>query len=193
MLIVVTNRHLCKDNFLQRIEKIAQCRPEKIILREKDLTKEEYLNLALKCKDICEKYGVSLIINSFYQVAKSIGIKSIHIPFDLFMSKENWCDFDEIGVSIHSTDEAKALDNTKATYIIAGHIFETDCKKGVNPRGLDFLKKVCGNSSLPVYGIGGISAKRVSDVINCGAKGVCVMSEIMSCDEIKGTIMNFYK
>lgn len=193
MLIIVTNRKLCKDDFLQRIEKIAQCRPEKIILREKDLTKGEYLNLALQCKEICSKYGVTLTINSFYQVAKSIEIKSIHIPFDVFMSKDTFSDFDEIGVSVHSVEEAKALNNTKATYIIAGHVFETDCKKGLKPRGLEFLKGICEISLLPVYGIGGINSNRILDVKNTGAKGACVMSEMMTCKDIERTIMNFYK
>ena len=43
-----------------------------------------------------------------------------------------------------------------ATYVTAGHIFTTDCKKGLPPRGLDFLKNVCDAVTIPVYGIGGI-------------------------------------
>lgn len=193
MLIVVTNRLLCEDDFLERIENIAKCKPEKIILREKDMSKDDYCKLATKCKKICAKYGVTLVINFFYEVAKQIGIKSIDIPFNVFMSKENWNDFDEIGVSIHSVDEAKALHNTKASYIIAGHIFETDCKKDLKPRGPEFLKEVCNNTKLPVFGIGGITAQRIPKVLECGGKGVCVMSEMMTCEDIKETIMNYYK
>ena len=193
MLIVVTNRLLCKDDFLYRIEKIAQCKPEKIILREKDMTKEEYTLLALQCKKICEKYGVTLVINSFFDVAIKLGIKSIHIPFSVFIARDDWDDFDEIGVSIHSIDEAKALNGARANYIIAGHIFPTDCKKDIEPRGLDFLKEVCRNTDLPVFGIGGINAERMPDVLNCGADGVCVMSEMMTCENIKDAIVQYHK
>ena len=43
-----------------------------------------------------------------------------------------------------------------AAYVTAGHIFTTDCKKGLPPRGLDFLKNVCDAVTIPVYGIVGI-------------------------------------
>ena len=36
-----------------------------------------------------------------------------------------------------------------ATYVTAGHIFTTDCKKGLPPRGLDFLKNVCDAVTIP--------------------------------------------
>ena len=61
-----------------------------------------------------------------------------------------------IGTSVHSVEEAIEAQNLGATYISAGHIFATDCKKGVPPRGLDFLKKVCQTATIPVYSIVGI-------------------------------------
>ena len=84
----------------------------------------------------------------------------------------------------------------------AGHIFATDCKKGLPPRGLDFLKNVCDAVEIPVYAIGGIniapsddstasdappaydampdiSVPRLADVMECGAAGGCIMSGMM--------------
>ena len=40
----------------------------------------------------------------------------------------------------------------------AGHVYVTDCKKGLPPRGLEFLKEVCTKVTIPVYAIGGIHA-----------------------------------
>lgn len=68
------------------------------------------------------------------------------------------------------------------TYITAGHVFATDCKKGIPPRGLDFLKEVCENVSIPVYAIGGISSEVMTSVREAGANGACVMSGLMCCD-----------
>ena len=78
----------------------------------------------------------------------------------------------------------------------AGHIFATDCKKGLPPRGLDFLKNVCDAVEIPVYAIGGIniassddstaynampdiSVPRLAEVMECGAAGGCIMSGMM--------------
>lgn len=49
MVICVTNRTLCKDNFLKRIESICKAGPKFILLREKDLDRKEYTQLAAQC------------------------------------------------------------------------------------------------------------------------------------------------
>lgn len=90
--------------------------------------------------------------------------------------------FDVIGCSVHSVNEAKEAVRAGATYLSAGHIFETDCKKGLPPRGPDFLRGVCSSVPVPVYAIGGIhpeDAAQLAAVRSCGAAGVCVMSALM--------------
>jgi thiamine-phosphate pyrophosphorylase len=84
-----------------------------------------------------------------------------------------------IGASCHSVEEALEAENLHCSYITAGHIFSTDCKKGVAPRGLNFLSDVCNNVSIPVYAIGGINQSNMKAVQNAGANGVCIMSGFM--------------
>lgn len=81
-----------------------------------------------------------------------------------------------VGVSIHSIEEATEVQTLGADYIIAGHIFETDCKAGIAPRGLEFLQSICESVSVPVYAIGGITEKNAAPTIQSGAAGVCIMS-----------------
>ena len=90
--------------------------------------------------------------------------------------------FDQIGASVHSVEEATEAVTLGATYLIAGHIFSTDSKKGVPPRGLSFLKQVCDAVSIPVFAIGGITRNDVNAIKATGAKGVCIMSEAMTCE-----------
>ena len=90
--------------------------------------------------------------------------------------------FDQIGASVHSIEEAIEAATFGATYLIAGHIFSTHSKKGVPPRGLNFLKQVCDAVPIPVFAIGGITRNDVNDVKATGAKGVCIMSEAMTCE-----------
>ena len=106
----------------------------------------------------------------------------IHLP--LFLLKENsekLSDFLAVGCSIHSVEEAKEAQKLGATYLTAGHIYTTDCKKGLPPRGLDFLREVCNAVTIPVYAIGGIHAGtgQIREVMECGASGACIMSEMM--------------
>ncbi len=77
------------------------------------------------------------------------------------------------------------------TYIIAGHIYDTDCKKGLEGRGLEFLKSVAESVDIPVYAIGGITTENISDVRNAGASGACIMSSAMTCDSPRYLIKRF--
>jgi thiamine monophosphate synthase len=87
--------------------------------------------------------------------------------------------FDCIGVSVHSQEEAIfALDNG-SSYIVYSHIFPTDCKKGLKPKGVTNLKKVCETVEIPVYALGEINSENESLVVSAGASGVCQMSEYM--------------
>jgi len=182
MLICVTNQKLCKDDFLNRISQIAKGKPQAIILREKDLNIPEYEMLAIKVNEICKDHQVNLVINQKIEIAIKLKLKNIHLSMDdLRKFKKEIKEFEEIGASVHSVNEAKEAEKLGATYLIAGHIFLTDCKKGVPPKGLSFLKEVCDSVKIPVFAIGGITKEQLENVLNTGAKGVCVMSEAMTC------------
>jgi len=90
-----------------------------------------------------------------------------------------------LGASCHSLEEAKEAVELGCTYLIAGHIFATDCKKGLPGRGTEFLQSVCESVQVPVYAIGGISGENMTLVRKAGAKGGCVMSGWMQCDNVK--------
>lgn len=97
------------------------------------------------------------------------------------MSEKERSAFEIMGASCHSVDEARQAQALGCTYITAGHVFATDCKKGLAPRGTGFLREVCEAVNIPVYGIGGIGAGNIAEVQRAGAKGACVMSGAMTC------------
>lgn len=182
MIICVTNRKLCRGNFLKRINQIAKGRPHRIILREKDLSISEYEYLAITVKNICDTNQVRFIISEKLETAKKIGIRNIHLSMPaLRIYKNEIHHFAHISASVHSVLEAKEAEELGADCLIAGHIFATDCKKGVPPRGLSFLKEVCDSSAIPVFAIGGITKDNSDQVMSTGAQGICVMSEAMTC------------
>lgn len=182
----VTNRSLCKNNFLERIGRIAACGVSGIILREKNLTENEYECLALKTAEICAKSDTPLILHSFYKTALKLGIDKIHLPLGVLHSLDEHTKrrFSVIGSSVHSVSEALEAEKLGCTYLAAGHIFATDCKIDIPPRGIGFLKSVCNSVNIPVYAIGGINAENISETALAGADGVLIMSGFMTCGDI---------
>jgi len=192
-ILCVTNRKLCREDFRSRIEKIAMAETAGIILREKDLSEGEYKVLAESVMNICKKYGAHCILHSFTGAAMELGCKSVHLPLHLLrsMPESEKKYFTTIGASCHSVEDAVEAERSGCTYITAGHVFDTDCKKGLPGRGLDFLREVCACVSIPVYGIGGIGSDNISLVRNAGASGGCVMSGVMVCEDVKKYLGEF--
>lgn len=187
-VIAVTNRRLSQRPFLEQIKRVCQLRPEAVILREKDLSETEYAKLAEEVYNITTSYDVRLIIHTYINVARELGINTVHMSLHNmreyrkeFIDNVNKTNNIKTGCSIHSVEEAVEARNMGASYITAGHVYATDCKKGLAPRGLDFLKNVFDSVDIPVYAIGGIDIDdgRRKEVKKYGAAGSCIMSGMM--------------
>ena len=178
-IFCITNRKLCREDFFARISKIAAARPAAVILREKDLSEKEYKELAKKVLKICREQKTACILHSFPETALELGCGSLHLPLPV------------LGASCHSVEDAVLAERLGCTYITAGHIFDTDCKKGLPGRGLEFLKNVCAGVSIPVYAIGGIAPVHIRQVKRAGAAGACVMSGLMICEDPEDYLQEF--
>ena len=193
-LICITNRHLVQGDFLDRIRQIAAKKQvDAIILREKDLSEEDYRTLAENVLRICEKYHKHCILHTFWSVAEQLKHPYLHLSYPLFLQLyeqrpeflERECGqptFWKIGVSTHTVEEARLAETMGASYVTASHIFPTACKEGLPPRGLSYLREAAGAVEIPVFALGGIHPEHISACMEAGAAGVCMMSEFMCVD-----------
>lgn len=173
---------------------MAKEQPRAILLREKDLSEAEYAALARDVLEICQRHHVACILHNFSDMAADLGAEALQLPLPELrrMEEGKKARYRELGASCHSIADAVEAEGLGCTYIIAGHIFETDCKKGVPPRGLDFLSEVCRAVKIPVYAIGGIQKDNIASVRAAGARGGCVMSGWMTCEDV-GTYMEEFQ
>lgn len=184
--------------FFKKIEQLASNGADKIILREKDLSEDEYRKLAEDVIKICKAHDTPCIFHSFPGVALNLGADGLHLPLSILrdLSVEERTklitELPLLGASCHSADEAREAEALGCNYIIAGHIFETECKHGLQGRGLEFLKDVSEVVQIPIYAIGGITPENIGKVVDAGAKGACVMSGLMQAKNVD-TYLNLLK
>lgn len=167
-------------------------KPDILIVREKNLPKEAYLELFGRIWNASEKQrnnSALIIPHTHLSVVRRMGCSSLHLPLfllkkyreeqSLFPDNHPFLEVKHIGVSIHSLEEAKTAKRLGAAYLTAGHIFATDCKRGVPPRGIAFLEEICDSVTMPVYAIGGICPENLPEIKKTNAAGACMMSEYM--------------
>ena len=183
--IVITNRHLVHGDFLKQLEKVTKLHPHALILREKDLADDAYESLAKKVFDLCKREDITFFLHTKIEIARKIGCQNIHLSIPVLKGlsetekKALTEDFCEISISCHSMEDVEIAMAGGATQIILGTIFETECKKGVLGKGVEFVREICQKCPLPVYAIGGMNLQRLPLVIDAGATGCCMMSGFM--------------
>ena len=183
-MIAVTNRHLVLENdtdgaYLKQLTYVASLHPKAMVLREKDLTEEKYEELAKVVIKLCEKAGTTLILHRFPEVVHHLGYDKLHLPLEMLKTIGRPEGLTLLGTSIHSVEDAKEAERLGADYVFAGNIFETDCKKGLQGKGVEFVRQICARCPIPVYAIGGMNLERISLVRQAGAAGGCMMSGFM--------------
>ena len=183
--IVITNRHLVQGDFLKQLEKVTKLHPHALILREKDLTDDAYERKKKKVFDLCKREDITFFLHTKIEIARKIGCQNIHLSIPVLKGlsetekKALTEDFCEISISCHSMEDVEIAMAGGATQIILGTIFETECKKGVLGKGVEFVREICQKCPLPVYAIGGMNLQRLPLVIDAGAAGCCMMSGFM--------------
>lgn len=186
LVCCVTDRKLCTDDFLTRIDKIAAC-VDAIILREKDLSEADYRELAWKVKRIVAKHPpCEFLTHTYTDGETSVKNTRVHVSFETISNAQSdelaklFYKEAKVGVSVHNIKEAQLAEEYGAGYVICGNIFETSCKPGVKPCGVKLIKKAVRALDIPVYGIGGITPENVKEVMDAYAQGVCVRSPLMT-------------
>ena len=211
-IICVTNRHLCHGDYRDALVRIAKAHPHAVILREKDMSEDEYRELAAWYLDICREEGTKLYLHYFYEVARELKPDGLHMPLssleelvgdnaeyqDVSEQREGTTQLENVklgtmqfGVSCHSVEDVIRAEALGCSYIVAGHIFDTDCKKGLPGRGLEFLKSVTGQSTFPVYAIGGITPENIDEIRKYSAAGACIMSSAMESENVEELLDRF--
>lgn len=179
MFFLITNRKLaCNIDFYKIIEEAVRAGIYAIILREKDLSYEELLPMALKIKEIIGTSKVKLIINNNLPVANAVNSDGYHTSFSNFINGQVIFK-GSLGVSVHSLKEAIEVEKRGGDYVLVGHIFETDCKKGATPKGIELIKTIKNHITIPIISIGGILPSNTTLVMEAGSQGIAVMSTLM--------------
>lgn len=181
---IITDRKLCRDSLPAQIERLMSLpenrRMHAVVLREKDLSSDEYMSLAAAISDIA---GDRLIIHSRIDIAKRLGIQKIHMTLQGMRAlSHDKAFFSEKGVSVHSVSEAVEAEQLGASYIFISNIYETACKMGLPGKGEELIREVKRKVSIPVVALGGIGIGdgRKEKCLAAGADYVACMSAGMN-------------
>jgi len=158
-------------------------------LREKGTDTRWRYELGLEVREVTAEAGVDLIVNDRVDVAEAIDADGVHVgqsDLPVSVARELLGPEAVVGCSASTVAEAEAAEADGADYLGVGSIYGTTSKDVPEPEddvGPERVAAIADAVSIPIVGIGGVTAENAGAVVEAGAAGVAVISEITAADD----------
>ena len=188
-LYLVTNRYQDSlENFLEKVETACRSGVTIIQLREKNLTTNQYYQLAKQVKEITDAYQVPLIIDDRLDVCLAVDAAGLHIGDDelpVSVARKVLGPEKILGVTAKTVKRALEAETSGADYLGTGAIFPTTTKENAPITLISTLKTICQTVAIPVVAIGGLTSENIDQLAETGIAGVAVVRDLMQAEDIE--------
>ena len=194
-LYLVTNRYQDSlESFLEKIETACRSGVTIVQLREKNLTTNQYYQLAKQVKEITDAYQVPLIIDDRLDVCLAVDAAGLHIGDDelpVSVARKVLGPEKILGVTAKTVKRALEAEEGGANYLGTGAIFPTTTKENAPITLISTLKTICQRVTIPVVAIGGLTSENIDQLIGTGIAGVAVVRDLMQAEDIEAKTQAF--
>ena len=194
-LYLVTNRYQDSlENFLEKVETACRSGVTIIQLREKNLTTNQYYQLAKQVKEITDAYQIPLIIDDRLDICLAVDAAGLHIGDDelpVSVARKVLGPEKILGVTAKTVKRALEAETSGADYLGTGAIFPTTTKENAPITLISTLKTICQTVAIPVVAIGGLTSENIDQLIGTGIAGVAVVRDLMQAEDIEAKTQAF--
>lgn len=194
-LYLVTNRYQDPlETFLKKVEQACQSGVTMIQLREKQLTTNQYYELAKMVKQITDTYQVPLIIDDRLDVCLAVDAAGLHIGDDelpVSVARQVLGTEKILGVTAKTVKRALEAEKSGADYLGTGAIFPTTTKENAPITLISTLKDICQTVDIPVVAIGGLTCENIHQLSGTGIAGIAIVRDLMQARDIEARTQEF--
>ena len=194
-LYLVTNRYQDSlESFLEKVEMACRSGVTIIQLREKNLTTNQYYQLAKQVKEITDAYQVPLIIDDRLDICLAVDAAGLHIGDDelpVSVARRVLGPEKILGVTAKTVKRALEAETWGADYLGTGAIFPTTTKENAPITLISTLKTICQRVAIPVVAIGGLTSENIDQLIGTGIAGVAVVRDLMQAEDMEAKTQAF--
>ena len=192
---LVTNRYQDSlESFLEKVETACRSGVTIVQLREKNLTTNQYYQLAKQVKEITDAYQVPLIIDDRLDICLAVDAAGLHIGDDelpVSVARQVLGPEKILGVTAKTVKRALEAEEGGADYLGTGAIFPTTTKENAPITLISTLKTICQRVDIPVVAIGGLTSENIEQLIGTGIAGVAVVRDLMQAEDIEAKTQAF--
>jgi thiamine-phosphate pyrophosphorylase len=165
-----------------------------IQLREKGGDRDEILRAAEVFRRVADRTAALFVLNDDPELAIEVGADGVHVGQDDLASSEARQVMGEdriVGLSTHREDQLEmALADDAIDYFSVGPVWPTPTKEGRPAAGIDYVDLAANRAGeRPWFAIGGIDSSNLYEVLDHGARRVCVVRAIADAADPRSAAM----
>jgi thiamine-phosphate pyrophosphorylase len=179
--------------FVERVQSLIEAGVDALQLRDKDLDDRTLLSRAQLLRRVIDAANRRplFIMNDRPDLAVLARADSVHVgqeELSVHDARQIVGPKMLVGVSTHTIEQARQAVLDGANYIGCGPTFPSGTKHFDHFPGLDFLRQVASEISLPAFAIGGITLSNVPQVLAAGFSRVAVGGAIAAESDCAETV-----
>lgn len=188
-LYLITDRRSLQPGALTGVVEQALSGGVRLVqLREKDLTTPRLIEIGRPLVRLCRVFGARLIVNRDMEAARDLKADGLHVGADdiprLSALREAFGRPLRIGVSAHSSEEARRAFDAGADFVTLGPVYETPSKAGMGlPLGPETVGRAARELPGPVYALGGVDESRLTEMNAHGIRRVALIRAILTAPD----------
>lgn len=174
---VLLDGHSSAEEFRSHVRQLRDAGADLVQLRDKQLEPRELLARAAILREELRPAGIRWLLNDRADLALAAEADGVHLgqtDLPLAVARRILGPRKLIGLSTHSLDQAKAAVLAGADYLGVGPVFPSQTKAFTEFVGLQLVREIAAEISLPAFAIGGIDAANASLVRSAGLQRVAV-------------------
>ena len=176
------------DFLIEKIRGILEGGVKIIQYRSKKLNDNKMLNEAIKIRKLCNEYKALFIVNDRIDIAYASNADGVHLgedDLDINHARKILGFSKIIGVSASNVLSIKKGLSEGCDYLGIGPLFKTSTKKGKKPLGIENIKKLTQDISVPWFAIGGIKYENLSILKTHNIRKIAMISELINDENPK--------
>ena len=183
-LYLVTDAALPREELLGKVSEAVEGGVDLVQLRDKSLPGGRLLDLACSIREALGGRA-KLVVNERIDVALAAGVHGVQLGEEglpVAQARKILGNGLLIGRSVHSTDVAVQAELDGSDFLVVGTMYASQSHPGEVPAGPGLMEEISKNCHLPLIGIGGVAPENAAELIESGASGVAVITNILGAE-----------
>ena len=161
--------------FLDDLEARLEQGLQLVQIREKSLSDEDLVELALRAQALASAHGAKILVNAEPQLAARARADGVHLTAARLMAMQTRPDCELVGASCHDERELAHAARLGLDFAVVGPVAETASHPGAATLGWQRFGQLVADYPLPVYAVGGLGKSDMDAAWTAGAHGIAAI------------------